>query len=136
MPHRILDKLQKVRKMGKDSWICSCPAHQDKSPSMTVRKTATGKILIHCFGGCTPQEILDAIGLKFEDLYPEPLFHYSRPESRKFHPMDVLRALSSESKLVAHYAIDLKNGKPISEYEHERLIVAIGRITEGIEYAK
>ena len=34
-------------------FICHCPAHDDQSPSLSVRDS-NGKVLVHCFAGCSP----------------------------------------------------------------------------------
>lgn len=39
---------------------CRCPAHDDGSPSLSVRLGDTA-ILFHCFAGCTTIEVLKAL---------------------------------------------------------------------------
>jgi len=39
---------------------CLCPAHDDSSPSLSVRLGDTA-ILFHCFAGCTPVEVMKAL---------------------------------------------------------------------------
>lgn len=39
---------------------CRCPAHDDSSPSLSVRLGDTA-ILFHCFAGCTTTEVLKAL---------------------------------------------------------------------------
>lgn len=46
----------------------SCPAHDDKSPSLSLCEK-DGKILLHCFAGCTTQEIVSALGITMSDLF-------------------------------------------------------------------
>src|SRR4051812_15717859 len=49
----------KGKKSGK-GWVCLCPAHNDKSPSLSV--TDEGKrVLLHCHAGCTPDSVMDAL---------------------------------------------------------------------------
>lgn len=68
---RILSCFDGVRPSGgADKWIARCPAHQDKSPSLTISLT-DDKVLLHCFGGCSFNEVLEASGLKVQDLFPE-----------------------------------------------------------------
>ncbi|HUD93604.1 DUF7146 domain-containing protein [Sphingobium sp.] len=45
--------------------MCRCPAHPDKTPSLSVR-TGTSTLLFKCFAGCTITEILQ--GLRRERL--------------------------------------------------------------------
>jgi hypothetical protein len=40
--------------------LCRCPAHDDRSPSLSVRPGRT-RLLLHCFAGCTAGEVLRAL---------------------------------------------------------------------------
>ena len=35
--HNFLDKLEGVKPTGQNKWLCRCPAHADKSPSMGIK---------------------------------------------------------------------------------------------------
>ncbi|RYY17345.1 MAG: virulence-associated protein E [Alphaproteobacteria bacterium] len=39
---------------------CRCPAHEDRDPSLSVRQGHDG-ILVHCFAGCDPGDVLREI---------------------------------------------------------------------------
>jgi hypothetical protein len=40
--------------------ICRCPAHTDQTPSLTLRQGDHG-IIVHCFAGCDPADVLRAL---------------------------------------------------------------------------
>lgn len=40
--------------------MCRCPAHADGTPSLSVRQGHEG-ILVHCFAGCDPEDVLREI---------------------------------------------------------------------------
>jgi hypothetical protein len=40
--------------------LCCCPAHDDRRPSLSVRQSHKG-ILVHCFAGCEPADVLREI---------------------------------------------------------------------------
>ena len=63
-----LERLEGVRPCGPDRWMARCPAHDDRRPSLSVQ-VADDRILIHCFAGCSPQEIVEALGLEMRDLF-------------------------------------------------------------------
>ena len=66
----LLSLLEKVSRHG-DSYKACCPAHDDKNPSLTLKKIPDGRILIHCFAGCSPNEVLTSLGMSLGDLYPD-----------------------------------------------------------------
>lgn len=40
--------------------LCHCPAHDDRSPSLSIRPGRT-RLLLHCFAGCTADQVLRAL---------------------------------------------------------------------------
>ena len=40
--------------------LCHCPAHDDRSPSLSVRQ-GRSRLLFHCFAGCSAAEVLRAL---------------------------------------------------------------------------
>ena len=46
---------------AKSRHLVSCPAHDDAAPSLSIRQTQAGKVLIHCFAGCSFGAVLAAI---------------------------------------------------------------------------
>ena len=45
-----------------------CPAHGDKSPSLSILPGKTA-ILVKCWSGCTVKEIASSLGIKVRDLW-------------------------------------------------------------------
>jgi len=60
---RILERLDGVRDTGQGRWIAQCPSHADKSPSLSIRETDEGTVLVHCFAGCGAGDVMAAVGL-------------------------------------------------------------------------
>lgn len=50
-------------------WAACCPAHNDKSPSLTIADGNSGFPVVHCHGGCTQDEVIAK--LKDRGLWPE-----------------------------------------------------------------
>ena len=44
-----------------DGWVCRCPAHADKHPSLSIRDGKEGRVLVKCHAGCTQQGVIDAL---------------------------------------------------------------------------
>ena len=52
-----------------DRWFAKCPAHREKTASLSIRDVK-GVVLLRCFGGCPQAEIIRA--LRSQGLWPEP----------------------------------------------------------------
>jgi DNA-binding transcriptional ArsR family regulator len=64
----VLDRLNVASRNGEKA-MSFCPAHDDRSnPSLSLR-TENGRLLLHCFAGCHPEDILSEIGLQMKDLF-------------------------------------------------------------------
>lgn len=126
----LLSSLHKVRKTGADSWVACCPAHADKSPSMTVKATPE-TILIHCFAGCSTAEILGAVGMTFDDLYPA---HNRTVKPQKLSARSALECIAFESLVVSASAATMRQ-RQLTDKETARLIQACGRIQASLDMA-
>lgn len=78
----ILSRLSKTQKHG-DGYTATCPAHDDKSPSLSLSLGDDGRVLIHCHAGCKTEDVLSAIGLEKRDLFPSDI---SREQPRSAQP--------------------------------------------------
>lgn len=115
-------------------WMARCPAHPDKHPSLAIRYRDDGVIIMKCFAGCESETILTAIGLRFSDLYPEPLTREFLPKIRApFSALDALACLAQESGIIAIAASDIALGKTLSDQDAERVATASGRIAAALE---
>jgi hypothetical protein len=68
---RFLSHLQKVQRSGK-GWIALCPAHDDKTASLSLQEGGDGRVLVKCHAGCSVEAILSALGLQKRDLFDLP----------------------------------------------------------------
>jgi putative DNA primase/helicase len=48
------------RKSG-GSWMACCPAHDDREPSLSICDTEDGMVLVNCFAGCDPMQVIAAL---------------------------------------------------------------------------
>lgn len=129
----LLSRLNKVRSTGAGKWSACCPAHADRSPSLAVRLTDDGRILIKCFAGCGAADVIDAVGLDFVDLFPESTEHH-KPMNQPFTAADALRALSNEAGVIAIAVADIADGRAFTHDDAERINLASGRISTALEY--
>jgi hypothetical protein len=57
-------------KQSNGSWSALCPAHSDKSPSLSITDGDKGGVVVHCHAGCATSAVLDAVGISITDLAP------------------------------------------------------------------
>src|SRR6266508_2577029 len=66
--HLILTKTR-AKKQGA-GWQGHCPAHKDKSPSLSIDQGSDTRILLKCHTGCNIDSICSALGVTQADLFP------------------------------------------------------------------
>ena len=89
---QVLERLEGVRRSGK-KFIARCPSHHDKTPSLSITEGRYERVLLHCFAGCEPEAIVNAMGLSMSDLFADTLFHRSPPPRRHPVPRRVAHSL-------------------------------------------
>ena len=127
---KLLSRLEKVKETRPGRWLACCPAHEDKSPSLSIRELEDGRVLVHDFAGCEVGAVLDALGLKMTDLFPEEI------QRREFKPVrldrlsarEALALLDRESHVVALIASDFLNRQTLDSQTWQRLAKAVSRI--------
>jgi len=132
MIENILNRLEKVK--GRNgAYTACCPAHTDKSPSLAIRELDDGRILLKCFADCSVQDILGAIGMDMNDLFPN--VNKDLPQvKRKYYASDLLRVIEFEAWVVSVAAYTMAQGLPLSEEDRTRMKVAQSRIMEAVKY--
>jgi len=98
-------RLKGVKQHG-DRFMAVCPAHQDKSPSLSLSRAEDGRALVYCFAGCKTRDVLGAVGLEMHNLFPESLskeqrkqFQRMKLESLRGFECLVIEAAKSEAQL-------------------------------------
>ena len=79
--HEFLNNLSCVTG-GNNQYSARCPAHDDRTASLSISSGQDGKILLHCHAGCTVPHILNAMNLTEKDLFP-PREHVHNRGNRK-----------------------------------------------------
>jgi len=90
--------LLKGVKKSVNGWVALCPAHDDKKQSLSVSLSNDGKILMKCHANqeCSAQDIVNALGLKMKNLFPDSTKQ--------------LRNKGTKKKIVAVYDYHDENG--------------------------
>ena len=66
-----LGRLVGARARGQGRWVACCPAHDDRTPSLSIAEGPEGAILLKCFAGCATADVLAAVSLSFRDVSPD-----------------------------------------------------------------
>jgi hypothetical protein len=65
---RVLERLEGT-KAHNGYYTALCPVHDDREPSLSIKEADDGRVLAHCFAGCTFDDVVEAISLKSKDLF-------------------------------------------------------------------
>ena len=124
---QLLDRLDRVQgKNGK--WMARCPSHDDRGPSLSIGEGDRGSVLIHCFAGCEPVAVMNAVGLELSDLFPPDTAIDLRRNDRR--PRVEYKALCfhlrHEVYVLSIAANKMKNGEQFSDDDWSTLDRVIG----------
>jgi len=78
---RVLSCIQGAKANGR-GWMARCPAHDDRTPSLSIAQGDDGRVLLKCHAGCTHQAIAAALGLAERDLFPPAEGAFTPPPAR------------------------------------------------------
>lgn len=118
---KVLSRLDRVKQGQADHWTACCPAHDDKTPSLAIKKAGDGTVLLKCWAGCTAAEIVTAIGLELRDLFPG---NDQRPQRRS----PSRKAIEHERLIIRVAQAQLAQGKALKPSDQQRLELAQQRL--------
>ncbi len=127
----LLSRLEGVRATGTDQWVARCPAHEDKSPSLSITEK-DDRVLIHCHAGCYVNEVVDAVGLKITDLFP-PRESYGKPVKRRPDYKGMWLLSKHAFWVLAVATADLEQNKPLNEKDMKSVCGARAQIFDVLE---
>ena len=133
----LLSKLEGVKPSGKGH-RAKCPACGGNSAKVSVTEADNGAVLLYCFAGCTPKDVLTAVGLDLGDLFPErlrPLTEAERREARDRARIAqwqaALEVLCKEAAIVHLAQQQLVRWQFLTEEDDARLKLAETRIANA-----
>jgi len=128
----IVARLAGVRERGPGRWMARCPAHDDRSPSLSIRELDDGTILLHDFAGCNALTICRAIGIEFRDLFPSGRIRRVNDRERpRLSATDALHALADDAFLIAIIGADFVEHREIDRETWNMLAGACRRICDA-----
>ena len=132
--NNLISRLEGIKKTGSHSWICKCPAHQDRTASLHIKDDGDDKILLNCFAGCDTYSILKSIGLDWQDVLPDSnAIHKIEPKKQILYSTEALALIRFETQIVCLIAFEMKKTRIASDDAVERLELAMQRINKAME---
>jgi hypothetical protein len=95
----------KARRCGK-GWIGRCPAHADRTPSLSIVEGRDGRVLLRCFAGCEVESVVRALGLSLADLFARTAMPVRRTPNRPNAGELYLALAREERKLRERHSIE------------------------------
>lgn len=124
----LLSRLDGVRQTTAGRWAARCPAHDDRSASLSVHEKDDGTVLVHCFAGCGGADVIEAVGLTFAALFPpRPQSHGERRSSSRTY-FDANAAMHALAHELAVSALIIGEAAMVSPEHADRLLTASARI--------
>lgn len=100
------------RKSG-DGWKASCPSHDDRDPSLSISEADDGKVLLHDFGGCSQERVIEA-------LREKGLWHSSPTGGSKRHsPIIATYDYTDETGKTLYQVCRTENKKFFQRYQND-----------------
>jgi hypothetical protein len=103
----LADRLNGVRWRGDDRIIARCPAHDDRSPSLSARAGDRG-LLLRCWAGCRLDEIAAAVGVTVGALFYDAPPRDSRARAAAIRAREAARARREAQRHAEGCTIDLR----------------------------
>ena len=125
---KLLSRLDRVNERSDGQYLACCPAHEDKSPSLSIKEVDGGRVLVYCFAGCSAAEVCASVGLELRDLFRVGESQQSYQVGPRLSHRDLLALLATEANVVYLVADMLYHGKELSEQDRNRLEGAWSRI--------
>jgi hypothetical protein len=129
---KLLGRLSRVKAYGPERGAAACPICQSKNGRpISYRLMGDGRVLLHAFCGCDTGDVLQALGLRFSDLFSESLGDY-KPERHPFNPLQLLQSVAFEVIVVELIAWDMVTAGTGDPERAQRLSTAAQRLTEAL----
>lgn len=132
-PDVLLSRLEGVAPSG-GGWRARCPSCGGRSRKLSIAM-ADDRVLLHCFGGCRADEVLQSAGLTWADVMPPRHWPQSPEEQRRARRAireagwaAALATLAREATVVRLAGRQLAGWQVLDEEDDARLAQAVERI--------
>ena len=135
----LLHRLERVQRSGQ-GWRADCPNGHKTHGTLSLAQGEDGRLLLHCFTGCSAADVLGALGLTLGDVMPERLRDDSsegrRTARERFRLASMTAAagvIEREARIVHLAGCDQLQGKVLAADDVQRLGEAVERIAAAHE---
>lgn len=136
----LLIRLEGVRARGTGKFSAKCPAHADRSPSLSITAGNRG-LLVHCWVGCRLSEICTALHLQPKDLFydidPDPARRRAAAQERQRRRRENEREAEIDGAVIdclkaAERFLESRSGLDISGWTDQRLDDELGAVADAL----
>jgi hypothetical protein len=128
----ILSRLEKVSgNNGGSSYKALCPAHADRSPLLSICEGDDGRVLLHCFSGCSAETIVSSIQLTMTDLFCVDNVTKRPPLVPGVSRHELRTAIEFEKTILYIAKTDEAKGRCISTNDSQRAQLALQRVAKS-----
>jgi RecA/RadA recombinase len=126
----LLARINGVKKSGK-GFMCSCPAHGGHDCLSVEEKD--GRVLVHCFAGCSAQEVVESVDLRLSDLFADSL----NPDRARDYSIQSATSARTQARMVIDIgAACIQRGDELTDENIAELAAAQSRIDTANEQLK
>jgi len=134
----LLPRLEAVRRSSR-GYVARCPAHVDRTPSLSVRDGERG-ILVKCWAGCELTTITEKLGLEIKDLFydglPDPrqrreAMQRRAKEQAAQRAANKARGRKTDLLKQAEYLVQSARGMSIEAWSPDQLDKRLNRLADA-----
>lgn len=128
----ILSRLKKVSSNnGGGRYKALCPAHADRSPSLSICEGDDGRVLLHCFSGCRAEAIVSSVNLTMAELFCVDTCSKRPPLVPGVSRRELRTAIEFEKTILFIAKADETKGRCISTNDSQRAQLALQRVAKA-----
>jgi len=127
----ILTRLEGVIETKPNQWKAKCPSHEDRNPSLAIKRGDDGRVLLKCWAGCGALDVVNSIGLDLKHLFDQPI-KINSPSRNSLYPnyKEILKLLHHEATVIWIIASDFQKSKAIDARDYEVLTRYVGNLNK------
>lgn len=135
---QLLRKLDNVRQVGPGKFVACCPAHEDRTASLSIRTEQDGRVLVHCFAGCPTADVIARIDVDWDVLFADTLqgLHAKKGIRHPFVGSDAVAALHLCCLQACQFCKKMAAGGRLTPLEISRLHLIADRLSAAHSYVE